>query len=76
MQDVERVFGKGTVVADPVEEIGKRSYQSEKKENISKATKYPKAVMYNPLVGEPWDIIVYVFYDDKEQMKDYCFGGQ
>jgi hypothetical protein len=74
--DVERVFHKGRVVSDAVEEMRKRSSNGEGVENIRKAKRASKVVQYDPLWGEPWDVIVYVFYDEHDQMADFCFGGQ
>jgi len=74
--DVERVFHKGRVVSDAVEEMRKRSSNGERAENIQKAKKASKVMQYDPLWGEPWDVIVYVFYDEHDQMGDFCFGGQ
>lgn len=73
---VEAKFGKGVLLTNAVDEIRMRSFVSEREANVSKAVRYSKSIQYPPLFGNSWDLIVYVFYDKKNEMAGYCFGGQ
>lgn len=76
INDVEKIFGRGEILTNAVEEIRVRLSLFERKNNIRKASQYPNAIKYNPLYGNPWDIMIFVFYDKNGEMRDFCFGGQ
>jgi len=76
LQAVENAFHDGKILTNAVDEVRVRSPLLRSKRNVLKASQYPKVVEYAPLYGEPWNIMVFVFYDESNQMRDFCFGGQ